>query len=171
MDGALENLIVTAVEPVFLSPLVYHITGFVQMSTLTMLKHIFSRYGAIDEIDLEENTVKMMGPYNPAEPLARLIEQLERGREFKRAEGQKISDAMMMSKGITFLGQTGIFNNDIQEWRRQYSDLKTWVKYKKIFHQVHRKQKRAVTTTEKGGYTMKVQSLYGATHHPSRRSP
>ena len=41
-----------------------------------MLQHIFSSYGAIDEIDHEKNAVKMMGLYNPAEPLAGIIEQL-----------------------------------------------------------------------------------------------
>ena len=61
----------------------------------------------------------MMGPYDPTEALSRLIEQLERGREFARAEGQQISDAMIMSKGITLLAQTGIFNDDIREWIRQ----------------------------------------------------
>ena len=45
-----------------------------------MLQHIFSRYGVIDKIDLEENAVKMMGPYDPAEPLFQLIKQLEKGR-------------------------------------------------------------------------------------------
>ena len=44
-----------------------------------MIQHMFSSYRAIDKIDLEENAVKMMGPYYSAEPLARLIEQLERG--------------------------------------------------------------------------------------------
>ena len=70
MDGALKKHIVTAVEPVFLSPLVDHITGCGQVSTLTMLQHLFSSYGVIDEIDLEENSVKMMGLYDPAELLA-----------------------------------------------------------------------------------------------------
>ena len=68
----------------------------------------------IEKIDLKENAVKMMGPYNPAEPLARIIEHLEKGREFARAGGQTISDNMMMSKGITLLAQTGIFNDDIR---------------------------------------------------------
>ena len=68
-----------------------------------MLQHLFASYGAIEEIDLKENAVKMMGPYDPAEPLARLIEQLEKEREFARAGGQKIFDAMMMSKGVTLL--------------------------------------------------------------------
>ena len=41
---------------------------------------MFTYYEAIDEIDLEENGVKMIGPYNPAKPLDRLINQLEKGR-------------------------------------------------------------------------------------------
>ena len=73
VDGAFKNQIITSVEPVLLSPLVDQLTGFVQVSALTMLQHMFSSYRVIDEIDLEENAVKMMGPYNPAEPLALLI--------------------------------------------------------------------------------------------------
>ena len=138
VDRVLKNHIVTAVEPVFLSLLVDQLTGFGQLSALTILKHIFYSYRDIDEIDLEENLVKMMGPYDPAEPIARLIEQLEKGREFTSAGVQTISDAIMMSKVITLLAQTVIFNDDIREWRRKSTDLKTWVKYKLIFHQAHR---------------------------------
>ena len=38
-----------------------------------MLKHVFTSYMVIDKFDLEENAVKMMGIYDPAEPLAHLI--------------------------------------------------------------------------------------------------
>ena len=162
VDGALKKQIVTSVEPVLLSPLVDQRTGFGQVSTLTMLQHLFSSYGAIDKIDLEDNSVKMMGRYDPTEPLARLIEQLEKGREFARAEGQTISDAMMMSKGITLLAQTGIFNYDIREWRQQSADLRTWSKCKYFPHRAHQEQKIAVTTAGKGGYTATVQKIYSA---------
>ena len=73
VDGALKKQIVTAVEPVFLSSLVDQLTGLGQLSALTMLQYIFSRYGVIDKIDLEVETVKMIGLYNPAEPLAQII--------------------------------------------------------------------------------------------------
>ena len=98
-----------------------------------MLQHLLSSYGAINKINLEENTVKISGPYDPAEPLVRLIEQLEKGRELAQLGGHKIPDAMMMSKGITLLAQTGVFNDDIQEWIRQSADLDTWGKYKFFF--------------------------------------
>ena len=103
-----------------------------------MLQHTFSSYGAIEKIYLEENVIKMMEPYDPAEPLSRLLEQLEKWREIARAGGQTISKAMMMSKSITLLAQAGNFNDDIREWRRQFADLKTWTKYKLFLHQAHR---------------------------------
>ena len=99
----MKKQIVTAAEPVPLSPMVDQLAGFGQVTALTMLQHLFSSYGAIDNIDLEENAVKMIGPYDPTEPLDRMIEQLEKGREFAQVVGQKISDAMMTNKGITLL--------------------------------------------------------------------
>ena len=81
MDGYLKKQIVTAAEPVFLSPLEEQLTGFGEVPSLTMLQHLFSSYRAIDDINLEENAVNMMGPHDPTEPLNRLIEQLEKERE------------------------------------------------------------------------------------------
>ena len=62
VNGALKKQIVTAVEPVFLCPLVDQLTFFGQFSALTMMQHIFSSYGEIDIIDLKENAVTMMRP-------------------------------------------------------------------------------------------------------------
>ena len=44
-----------------------------------------------------------MGPYNPAEFITWLIEQLKKGRESERAGEETIDDYMMVSKGTTFL--------------------------------------------------------------------
>ena len=48
VDGSLDNQIVTAVEPVFLSPLVDQLTGFGKVYAITILQHLFSSYGAIN---------------------------------------------------------------------------------------------------------------------------
>ena len=57
------------VEPVFQSPIVYQLIEFGQVSSLTMIQHLLKSYEAIDEIDLEENAVDMMGIYDPTEPI------------------------------------------------------------------------------------------------------
>ena len=78
--GALKKQIVTAVQPVFLSPLVDQLKDFGQVTTHQILQHLFKSYGAIDKIDLQENAVKMMETYDPAEPLSHIIKQLKKGR-------------------------------------------------------------------------------------------
>ena len=84
--------------------------GFGQVSALQILQHLFTSYGVIDKINLKENALKMMGPYDPTEPLAYLIKKLEKGREFTRVGGQTIADAMIFYKGITLLSHTYNFN-------------------------------------------------------------
>ena len=78
MYGAFKKFILLAVGVVFLSPLVDYLTGFGQVSALNMIQHLFFSYRAIEKNGLKENAVNIMGPYNPAEPIARLIEQLKR---------------------------------------------------------------------------------------------
>ena len=52
-------------KPFFLYPLVDQYTGFCQVYVPAMLKNIFTSYGAIEEIDLEEKSVKMIGALLP----------------------------------------------------------------------------------------------------------
>ena len=63
-----------------MSPLVDELTGLGHVNVLQTLQYLLNSYGAIDKIDLKENAVKMMGPYDPAVTLARLIVHLEKGR-------------------------------------------------------------------------------------------
>ena len=80
MDGALKNNLVMAIQPFLLSLLVHQLMGFGQVTVLQMLQYLLNSYETIEEIDLEENTVKILGPYDPAEPLDGLI--LQEGRYF-----------------------------------------------------------------------------------------
>ena len=83
VDGVIKKQIVTVVHPVFLSPLIDQLRGFGKVTALHMLQYLFSYYRDIDETDLKENSAKMMGPYKPSKLLARLIDQLEKGKYFK----------------------------------------------------------------------------------------
>ena len=104
-----------------------------------------------DEINLKGNPAKIMGPYEPTDPLDHLIYQPEKGQELAISGGKKIPEYMMVSKGVTLLAQTETFNNNIKEWRQKSTDLKTWAKFNNFFQRAHIEQLRAVTTTRKGG--------------------
>ena len=79
VDGHLKKHIFMVVQPVFLYPLVDQLTGFVQVSALTILQYLFTSYWAIDEIDLEKKAVKMMEPYEPTEHPVCLTNQFGKG--------------------------------------------------------------------------------------------
>ena len=112
----------------------YQLAGFGQVYSLAMMQHLLTSYRVIYEIDLKENAVKVMGPYDPAEPLSRLTKKLKKGRGFTRAGGKNIANAMMVSKGITLLEHMEIFNDYIREQRRQTTDLNTWSTLKTFSH-------------------------------------
>ena len=89
-------------ELVFLSPLVDHLTGFGQVSILTILQHISLSYVTIDEIGPEENAIKIMGTYNPKKPISWLIKQLGKGVEFARAGVRQFLTPWWFQKGSHF---------------------------------------------------------------------
>ena len=41
-----------AIEPIYLSPIKYQLTGFGQVTSLDTINHLFRAHGAIDEIYL-----------------------------------------------------------------------------------------------------------------------
>ena len=79
-NGALKQQVIAAMETIFLYPIKDQLTSFGQLTALNMMDHLFSSYEEIDNINLEENDVKMMGPYNTAEPLAHTIEHMDKGQ-------------------------------------------------------------------------------------------
>ena len=108
----------------------------------------------------------MVGTYDPAEPLAQLIRQLEKERQFTQEGGQTIDDAMMVSKCITILAQTAMLNKDIREWRRETTNQKTWVNYNTFYRQACREKRRETTTTGRWGHTVAIKKIYGVPTTP-----
>jgi len=160
-DKALKKQIEATVEEDFLSTLRNELTGFNQVTALQMIHHLYVTYGEIDEVDIDENLVAMMKPYDPELTLATLTNQLEKGRAFAQMGLQTISENMMVTKGITLLANTAVFNDDIKQWRRTPDNEKTWEKFKSYFHRAHKERRKAITTAGQGGYNAKANSIYG----------
>ena len=117
------------------------LTGSVELMVLDILQHLFRSYGAIKKIDLKENVVMIICPYEPSEPLSCLIDQIKSGREFSRPGGQTITIVTMVSKGITLLAKTATFNDDMREWRQKATKLKMCSNFKTLFYRSQRSKK------------------------------
>ena len=79
VDGTLKNNI-HAIDTILLSPIKDKLMGLGNITALEMMYHLFRAYRPINEINSEYKSVQMMEVYHPSEPLARLIEHIERGR-------------------------------------------------------------------------------------------
>ena len=75
-----------------------------------MLQHLFLSYVNIDEIDLEENAINMMGPYDPTEPPVPIGRTIGEG---ERISGRRRADNLWSHDGIERDHLTGT-DGDIQ---------------------------------------------------------
>lgn len=158
---ALKIQLAAAIEAEYLAAIKNDLIGFEGVSLLAMLAHLYDTYGDIDDKDIEENNIKMMKQYDPSQPLSVLIKQLEDGRMFAAAGNQTLTDDMLISKGITLLRQTAVFNGDICRWKALPAAEKTWENFKRFFHRVHKENRKATVTAGEGGYSATVNNIFG----------
>ena len=160
-DKALKQQIEETIESDYLSSLHNELTGYSRVTSLQMLQHLYKTYGRIDDTDIEKNNEKMMTAYDPELPIAKLTIQLENGRKFAHLGKQTITESMMISKGITLLRNTGVFHDDIKEWRRRPDTEKTWDAFKIHFQMAHQERRTQMTTAGNGGYNAAANNIYG----------
>jgi hypothetical protein len=67
------NRILAAVPPVYVSSLSRDITGFGNVSALTIMTSLWERYGTITQAELAENITRMSAPWNPPQPIEDLF--------------------------------------------------------------------------------------------------
>ena len=99
---------------------------------------LYTSYGKIDDIELEKNKVTIMMVYTPKLTMAIITNQFGEVQNFAQDGKQYITDAMIISKGITIWNNTVVFPNDTKEWNRKLENSKTWAKFKTHFFHAHK---------------------------------
>ena len=59
VNTTLNKYTIHAVDTVFLSLIKYHLAGFGQVISLEMMNFFFRAYGAIGDIEIKENAVRL----------------------------------------------------------------------------------------------------------------
>ena len=68
-DKALKQMIIGAVDQMYLRTLRHRMTGFANVTTRQLLQHVYTTYGTISDTALLENDKKMKTLYNTATPI------------------------------------------------------------------------------------------------------
>ena len=84
-DKALKQLLLGAVDNMFVRSLRNRHIGYANVTTLELLTHLYSTYAKISAADLEANTARMKLPYDVNLPIETMFDQIEDAVEFASA--------------------------------------------------------------------------------------
>jgi hypothetical protein len=114
VDKALRNQILEAVPDVYVCSLRSLVTGYGNITSLQLLEHLLTKYGAITQAELYANEACMTLPWNPPIPI--LFKQLEDGIDFARAGKEIIALNQVLRLGYNNVHKTGLFTVTCHEW-------------------------------------------------------
>ena len=116
---SLERQLTNTIKPIYMAFLKNELTGLNNVNIIQVMNYLCTPYGKVDGIKLETNKFTMMTVYTPKLTIAVLTNKLEEGQNFVWSRKKYITDAMMISKGITLLKNAGAFTNDIKEFNHK----------------------------------------------------
>ena len=150
-DKAIKRQVIDTVEPVYIRALKHRHTGFANITTLTILEHLFQYYGKISPHDLEENNTRFRNKWDPSQPFELLVEQIEDATDYAIAGGTPYTVRQVLDNAYTLVFSTGMFPEASREWQNTTPVQQTWEHFKQIFYVAHNDLREMQTHTAQGG--------------------
>jgi hypothetical protein len=148
VQQALRNLLIKAVDDVYLSPLKNKVIGYTNVSVNTMLSHLFNEYGEIGRDELQLNEKRFHEPWDGNEPFEIIICRLDKCVHYASAAKNPYSAEQILSKAELLVLETGLFNKDIQEWNQLPVAARTYGQFKTRILTAQRRRKRLGTANQ-----------------------
>jgi hypothetical protein len=152
VELALKKQLLNNVEPLFLRAKKDNVVGFANKTVRELLQHLVDEYGEITGGEWEENMLRMREPWNPETPFKTLIAQFDKGMEYADAARCSFSPSQILMMAERLIFNTGLFHDDIKEWKATPVDTRTWDSFQTFFRQAHRRYRRQKETTQQAGY-------------------
>jgi hypothetical protein len=77
VQSALKQQILAAVDNIYVRTLRNTHTGYMMVTTLQILTHLYTTYGQLTPMAMQENDSHFRTAYNPAKPFEMLVQQIE----------------------------------------------------------------------------------------------
>jgi hypothetical protein len=151
-DKALKQLLLGAVDDMFVRCLQTKYIGYLNVSTRQILDHLYSQYARISAADLQENDVAFKTAYDPNLPIETLFDQIENAVNYAAAGNTPYSPQQVVATAYQLLFATGMFPDECKVWKRRDPAYKTWDHFKRDFALSHREFREARVTSAGAGY-------------------
>ena len=147
-DLSLKKILIAAVDELYLRAIQHPQQGFANVTTLTILTHLWATYGEIIDKDLDNNLSTMATPWQPTSPIETLFQQIDDGIAFALAGGSPIDDPTAVRILYKIIFNTGVFELACREWRARNIAQRTLALFKPFL--IAANKDRAATTASVG---------------------
>jgi hypothetical protein len=142
MQQALKKQIINVFEPMYLDVLNDAMVGFANISARDMFDHLFTTYGNITAVDLENKFEHMRGAWDPQQPVESLFKQIQDCVDYSEAGGVLIGHSQQINVGYAKIFATGHFMSACRRWNKKPLADKTWAQCKAHLSAAHRQHKQ-----------------------------
>ena len=132
-DKALKQLLIGAVDDMFINAVSDAHVGYANVTTLELLTHLYSTYGRITDADLRRNQEIMSEDLDVNLPIESFFKRVEECVAFAAAGETPFTAAQVVSSAFHTIQRSGMFTDDVREWRRRPAATKTWENFKQLF--------------------------------------
>ena len=167
VSSALKNQLLGAVDDIYIRALRDCHVGYMNQSIRNLLTHLFSNYGNITQLELEDNDTKMRALWDPNSPFDCPVQQLEDGQDYADDGGQPYTADQLLCIAYTLIFKTGLYFEDCKAWNAKPNNEKTWTNFKTHFQRTQRLLHDQLRTTKQAGFT----SNFAIQHHPNNTQP
>jgi hypothetical protein len=129
LQKALKKQIVSAIDAPFLRAIRVG-TGLNNVSVLTILERLFNTYGRLSEQQMIANDAEFRKEWDPDSSFELIIAQIDDCAEMAETAGIPYSPAQILATAYTIVQKTGMFTNDLKEWKRLAAAERTWPTFK-----------------------------------------
>lgn len=157
--------------------------GYMNVTCLALLTHLWTNYGTISSAQLNKNKADMSKKWSPPTSIETLFEQLDYGIAFAEAGNDPISEATALRDGYDVIAKNPCFEHACREWRNlDPSKKSTLAMFKAHFHKADKDLREnpppiavSEVTTEAAGFhaNQAVATTHpaAATHVPVQQTP
>ena len=130
---SLKSQLIDTFEETYFRGLRNRHTGFLGITYLDMIVHLYNNSGLTSALDIIESKKRMDKLYDPSEAIETYFDQIEDAVEFAEAGNSPFSDTQIVTKAFIQIFSTGLYKDECRTWNQLLVPARTWPAFKSIF--------------------------------------
>ena len=149
INNCLKNQLLAAVPDIWTAHMSERRFGYTNTTCALLLADLNNTWGAVTPEDLDTNKAQLEAPWDPTTPFEILKTRVTECQEFALPH-DPISDLEVVRIMVKIMENTGLFEQDLRDWRKLANNLRTLAGFWTYFAAANKERKRIMGTQQAG---------------------